>query len=255
MKRQLKGFCFISLCCLALVVTPCLQGQDNPTTVSMSTYYRCVQGDATRADTIFKEHTAPFLNAEKSAGRITSFGFAKHWSGGEWRRVFFMASNDPDKLLDSYMALIKTGESAEHAKANDEFDRICSSHDDYTWRMKAGSQSGTAAPPARSPFVMGTYYVCSADEPEADYIVKSFIGPVLNQRVKDHKIDAWVWNEHLMGGKYRRQLVVDGASPKALLQHWASLQEELQKANPDLSHRFTQICDSHSDYIWEVVAQ
>ena len=47
----------------------------------------------------------------------------------------------------------------------------------------------------------------------------------------------WVWNEHLMGGKYRRQLVVDGASPKALLQHWGSLQGELQKANPDLSQQ------------------
>jgi hypothetical protein len=102
---------------------------------------------------------------------------------------------------------------------------------------------------------MSTYYVCNANEAEADYIVQTFLAPILNQRVKDRKIDAWVWNEHLMGGKYRRQLVVDGANPKALLQHWASLQDDLQKANPDVARRLTEICDSHSDYIWEIAAQ
>jgi hypothetical protein len=247
--------CFLSLCCVALIGVSYVQAQDSPTTTSMATYYRCVQGDAARSDTIFKEHVVPFFNAEKGAGRITSFGWLKHWSGGEWRRLFYFSGNDPDKLLDSYLGLIKMAQSPEHAKAMDEFDRICSSHDDYTWRSKSGSQTGTSASRARSPFVMSTYYVCNAQEPEADYIVKTFMAPVLNQRVKDHKIDAWVWNEHLMGGKYRRQLVVDGANAKALLQHWSTLQDELQKANPDLSHRFTQICDSHSDYIWEVAAQ
>jgi hypothetical protein len=33
---------------------------------------------------------------------LTSFGWLKHWSGGEWRRVFYMSAADPDKLLDSY---------------------------------------------------------------------------------------------------------------------------------------------------------
>lgn len=249
-----KSLCFLCLCYLALLAAPYVDAQDSPTTTSMATYYRCVQGDAARADTIFSQQVVPFFNAEKSAGRITSFGWLKHWSGGEWRRVFYMSATDPDKLLDSYMGLIKMAQSPEHAKAMDDFDRICGSHDDYTWRSKAGSQAGGAAR-ARSAFVMSTYYVCNAQESEADYIVKNFMGPILDQRVKDHKIDAWVWNEHLMGGKYRRQLVVDGASAKALLQHWGSLQGDLQKANSDLSNRFTQICDSHSDYIWEVAAQ
>lgn len=254
MKKSLRRARFLLVSCVALMAAPYLEAQDSPSTVSMATYYRCVQGDAARADTIFKDHVVPFFNAEKTAGRITSFGWLKHWSGGEWRRVFYMSATDPDKLLDSYMGLIKMAQSPEHAKAMDDFDRICASHDDYTWRNKAGSQAGGAAR-ARSAFVMSTYYVCNAQEAEADYIVKNFMGPILDQRVKDHKIDAWVWNEHLMGGKYRRQLVVDGASAKALLQHWGSLQGDLQKANSDLSSRFTQICDSHSDYIWEVAAQ
>jgi len=234
---------------------PVAWAQAAPKTTSMATYYRCVQGDAARADTIFKEQVVPYFNAEKAAGRITGFGWAKHWSGGEWRRLFYFSGNDPDKLLDSYMGLIKMAQSPEHSKAMDDFDRICSSHDDYTWRIKAGSETAAGGGRARSPFVMSTYYVCNANEPEADYIVETFLAPILNQRVKDHKIDAWVWNEHLLGGKYRRQLVVDGANPKALLQHWASLQDDEQKANPDITRRFTEICDTHSDYIWEIAAQ
>jgi hypothetical protein len=111
----------------------------------MATYYRCVQGDAARADTIFKEHVVPYFNAEKGAGRITGFGWAKHWSGGDWRRLFYFSGNDPDKLLDTYLGLIKMAESAQHAKAMDEFDRVCSSHDDYTWRSKSGPKPARAA--------------------------------------------------------------------------------------------------------------
>jgi hypothetical protein len=251
-KKGWWGVCFLFLCCLALVGAAELQAQDSPNTTVMATYYRCVQGDAGRADTIYREHIAPFLKSEQAAGRISAFGWAKHWSGGDWRRLFYVVGVDPDKLLDSYLALIKMGESAEHAKAMDEFDRICSSHDDYTWRAKAGSQTAADVGRVRSPYVMSTYYVCNAQETEADFIVKSVVAPILNQRVKDGKIASWIWQEHLMGGKYRRLLVADGASVKALLQHWSSLHDEFVKANPDLARRFTEICDSHSDYIWEI---
>lgn len=252
MQKRWWGVCFLFLCCLGLVGAAYPQAQDSPSTTVWATYYRCVQGDATRADTTFREHVVPFLKAEQAAGRITGFGWGKHWSGGDWRRVFYVAGNDSDKLVDSRMALIKMAESPEHAKAMDEFDRICSSHDDYTWRVKASSQAAVDIGRVRSPFAMSTYYVCNAQEAEADAIVKTFVAPILNQRVKDRKIDSWAWDEHLTGGKYRRLLVVDGASVKALMQNWGSLHDEWEKAHPELSRRFTEICDSHSDYIWEI---
>ena len=117
---------------------------------------------------------------------------------------------------------------------------------------RRSGQPAAGAPRPRSPFVMSTYYVCNAREAEADFIVKTLLGPILNQRVKDRKIDSWAWDEHLMGGKYRRLLVVDGASAKALLQHWGTLPGDMQKADPDMSRRFYEICNSHSDYIWEI---
>jgi hypothetical protein len=252
MKNRWWDVCFLFLCCLALLGTPALQAQDSPSVTGMATYFRCVQGDAVRADTIYKEHIAPFLRAEQAAGRITAFGWGKHWSGGDWRRLLYVIGSDSDKLIDFRAALDKMTESPEHAKAMDEFDRVCSSHDDYTWRSKVTSQTSADVGRARSPYSMSTYYVCSAQEEEADYIVKNVFAPLLNQRVKDHKIASWIWQEHLMGGKYRRLLVVDGASVKELIHNWASLQGDLEKASPDLSRRFTEICNSHSDYIWEI---
>jgi hypothetical protein len=252
MQKRWWSICFLFLCCLALAGVPALQAQDSSSVTVMATYFRCVQGDAARADALYKEHVAPFLKTEQAAGHITAFGWEKHWSGGEWRRLLYVVGSDADKLIDFRAALDKMTESPEHAKAMDEFDRVCSSHDDYTWRSKATSQTSADVGRARSPYAMSTYYVCNAQEEEADYIVKNVFAPILSQRVKDHKIASWTWYEHLMGGKYRRLLVADGADVKALVHNWASLQAELEKANPDLARRFTEICDSHSDYIWEI---
>jgi hypothetical protein len=236
---------------VALAAVPAVQAQDSPTAISMAFYYRCVQGDVGRADAIYKEHLAPLLKAEQAAGRITAYGWAKHWSGGDWRRLSYVVGTDMDKMLDSRAAIIKMTESPEHAKAIEELERICSSHDDYVWRSNAGSQAPSAIGRDRSPFAMSTYFVCNAEESEADFIVKTVFAPVLDQRVKDGMIASWMWLEHLMGGKYRRLLVFDGADAKALMKNWASLQGDLEKAAPDLARRFAGVCDSHTDYIWE----
>ena len=229
------------------------QSQETPRATVFAIYYRCVQGDAARADAIYKEHVVPFLKSEQAAGRITAYGYARHWSGSDWRRLEYVAGTDMDKLLDSRAASIKMTQSPEHSKAMDEFDRICSSHDDYVWRSVASSLTPTAIGRDRSPFAMSTYYVCGPEEREADFIVKTAFAPILNQRVKDGMIASWTWQEHLIGDKYRRILVLDGADEKALMKNWATLQDDLEKANADMTRRFSEICYSHSDYIWETV--
>jgi hypothetical protein len=239
---------------LSLAAASGVGAQDSPTAFVMATYYRCVQGDAARADALFNEHVTPVLKAEKAAGHITAFGWAKHREGGDWRRLEYMVGTDLDKMLGARDTLIKNMESPEHAKAMDEFDRVCASHDDYIWGSKAGSQAPDALARTRSPIGMTTYYECTADEDEADAIVKTAFAPVLNQSVKDGKIASWSWNEHLIGGKYRRMLVVDAASEAAALKHWADLQGALNKAAPEFTRRFGNICNSHSDYVWDLSA-
>lgn len=247
MKRSTFG----SAAVVSLAMASFAAAQDAPTTYVMGTYYQCVQGDSARADAIHKEHVVPFLKAEQAAGRITAYGWAKHWQGGEWRRLEYVTGTDMNKLADSRAALIKATQAPEHAKALDEFDRVCPSHDDYIWSSKASSQAPDAVARVRSPFALTTYYVCSSDEDEADAIVKMAFAPILNQDVKDGKIVSWNWLEHLVGGKYRRAMVFDAASEKALLNYWGSLNTALGKAQPEFNRRFGQICSSHTDYIWE----
>jgi hypothetical protein len=236
---------------LVVLTASAVFAQDSSDRFTMGTYYRCNQGDAAKADAIYEEHIAPFMKAEQSAGRIQAFGYLKHRSGGEWRRLEYAIGSNLDQMMDSRDALIKMTESAEHQKALDEFDRICPSHDDYIWRVKASSQSAAEVGQDRAPFGSSTYWICNAQESEADAIVESVFAPVLNQRVKDGAIASWVWMEHIMGGQYRRLLVMDGASEKALISNWAGLQDALQKASPDMSRRFSEICHIHTDYIWE----
>jgi hypothetical protein len=228
-----------------------VQAQNPPTSFSMVTYYRCAQGDTARADSIFKEQFAPFLKSEQSAGRLTSFGWLSHVEGGEWRRALYVIGTALDKLADARQALVKMGQSPERAKAFEEFGRLCPSHDDYIWRSKSSSESGADPGRMRSPYAMATYYDCDSNETEADAVLAGALAPVLNQRVKAGAIDSWFWMEHLFGGVYRRLLVIDGKDEKSLLANWASLQDDLQKAAPDMARRLDQICHSHADYIWQ----
>ncbi len=248
MRKQV--FCFAAV--LGLLGASAAWAQDAPSTFVMATYYKCVQGDASRADAIYKEHVAPVLKAEQAAGRIAAYGWAKHWEGGDWRRLEYMTGTDMDKMVDARSGLIKAMDAPEHAKAMEEFNRVCSSHDDYIWSSKASSQAADAVAKVRSPVSMSTYFVCTSREDEADAIVKTALAPILNQHVKDAKIGSWNWFEHLVGGKYRRLLVLDAASPKAALKHWAGLWGEFDKAQPEFARRFGEICDSHSDYIWDL---
>jgi hypothetical protein len=100
---------------------------------------------------------------------------------------------------------------------------------------------------------MSTYFACSqAGDDEVDAIVKSVFAPVLNQAVKDKKIASWNWMEHLIGGQYRRLLVLDGADHKSVLKIWGFLGPALEAASPAQNKRFSEICPSHTDYIWDM---
>jgi hypothetical protein len=237
---------------IALAFAPAAQAQEAPTSYLMLTYYRCAQGDVARADAIFKDQVVPLLKAAQSAGNITTYGWGKHVEGGEWRRLMLVAGPDLAKLADARDALTKSLTAPEHAKAFDEFARVCPSHDDYIWRPKASSQPLDAVARTRSPFAMSTYFVCNSHEAEADAIVAAVFAGVLNQRVKDGTIDSWNWIEHIFGGEYRRALIVDGKDEKSLLTHWATMQNDLEKAAPDLARRFDDICHGHADYIWDL---
>lgn len=241
-----------SLLAVAALSAPVARAQ-TPQTLVFGTYYYCTQAKAERADAIFKEHMAPLLKAEIAAGRISAFGWGKHWEGGEWRRLEYMAGTDLDKMVDAREAVIKRLAASDKAKNLEELQTICPSHDDYIWASVVGSQNAGDVGRLRSPVAMSTYYVSNqSSDAEADEIVKTALAPILNQHVKEGKIASWNWLEHRMGGKYRHLLVIDGPDHKSLLKYWGILAPAFDKAQPELSRRFREICFSHSDYIWDM---
>jgi hypothetical protein len=233
------------------LVASAASAQEAKTTYVLATYYRCNQATENRADAIYKETVAPLVQKQIDAGNLVASGWGRHWFGGEWRRLEYVMGTDLDKIVDARQAVI-TELMGTQKKAGDEFDAICPSHDDYIWASVASSQAPSAAGRERAKTSFSTYYVCDSREKEADAIVKTVFAPVMNTQVKDGKISSWNWLEHFAGGKYRRLLVIDGADHKSLLGYWSMVDKSLADAQPELAQRFTEICDSHTGYIWDL---
>jgi hypothetical protein len=221
------------------------------TTYVLGTYYRCNQATEDQADAIYKETVAPLVKKQIDAGHLVASGWGRHWLGGEWRRLEYVMGTDLGTMVDARQAVITELMGAQK-KAGDDFSAVCPSHDDYIWSTVASSQSPDAAGRARAKVAFSTYFVCDSREKEADAIVKTAFAPVLNAQAKEGKISSWSWLEHFAGGKYRRLLVIDGADHKSLLNYWNAFDKALFDAQPELAQRFFDICDSHTDYIWDV---
>ncbi|MGB5131205.1 MAG: hypothetical protein WBO00_01215, partial [Steroidobacteraceae bacterium] len=70
--------------------------------------------------------------------------------------------------------------------------------------------------------------------------------------VADGKLKSWGYLEHIVGGQYRRVETMGAADMKSLMAARAEIVQALTD-NP-LGDTFTDICDSHTDYMWEVKA-
>jgi hypothetical protein len=242
------------VCAVAFVV--CLAAsvggaQEAPTFIA-GTYYRCDMSTEDKADAIYKETVAPVVQKQVDAGKLTAAGYGRHWMGGEWRRLEYIGARSIAALVEARQAIIGELTEGPSAAATKEFDAICPSHDDYIWASVVSSQPTDAIAQERATVAMSTYFVCDSREDEADAIVKTAIAPVMDAHVKEGKISAWNWMEHVAGGNYRRILVIDGKDHTAVLEYWNALTGALGEANPELFQRFGDICDSHTDYIWDI---
>jgi hypothetical protein len=241
------------VCAVALAV--CLAasaaGAQETQTYIFGTYYKCDVGSEDRADAIYKETVAPLVQKQIEAGRLTVSGWARHWLGGEWRRLAYMGATSLSALVEGREAFVAEMTEAQK-EAGEEFSSICPSHDDYIWTSVVSSQAPDAVARDRAKVAMSTYFVCDSREKEADAIVKTAFAPVMNAHVEEGKIASWSWLQHLAGGKYRRILVIDSADHKSALGYWNAFDQALNDAHPELSQRFTDICPAHTDYIWDV---
>jgi hypothetical protein len=214
-----------------------------------ATYFYCDTARQEEADELVKKNSGPIYDAAVADGTIGAWGWLAHHTGGKWRRLQYHTSDSVAGLLAAQETI---GERMEKAGvANDGFAQICSAHDDYIWRVVVGNElqveRGTAG--------LSVYEVCDITrETRADEIVKTVFAPVFNKAVADGKLSSWGWNEHIVGGKYRRLMTMTGKDFAGLLKTRGEILEELYGEdgdNPE-ANEYASICGSHSDYLWEI---
>lgn len=231
-----------------LATGPVLAQEEAASTYIYGTYFSCDVTRQERADELFAKHSVPVYDKAVADGTISGYGWLAHHTGGKWRRIQYFMDDSVQGLLD---AQEKIGEAMDAAgDDSNEFGSICNAHDDYIWQSVAGNV-GTVK---RGKAGMSVYHVCDmAREDEADAIVKQVMAPIYDKAVADGKIRSWGWSEHIIGGKYRRLETFTAADFDALVTARASIIAALEDA--PLADTFSEICGSHSDYLWEIQAE
>lgn len=235
---------------LLLAVAGTAQAADEPAeSYVYGTYFVCDVTQQERADEIFKTLDQPFYDAAVADGTLTAYSLYAHHTGGKWRRGMFSVAPSIQALLDAQK---KIGDQidAKNKKLSTEFGKICNSHNDYIWRNVAGNTGAGTVAPGKA--VFSTYYVCDSREKQADAIVTQVFAPVYDKMVADKKLTSWGYLEHIVGGAVRRVATMTSADMKSLMAARAELNQAFMD-NP-LSDTFTEICDSHDDYMWDVTA-
>lgn len=226
---------------------------EGPSSYIYATYHYCNTGSQEDADEVYKALDVPIMDKMMADGKILAYGLLSHNTGGRWRRAEYYSASSLDALLDAGAAINEAAEKADADGAmRDKFSAACSSHDDYIW---ASSNVGTGAE-NRGPAGFSVYFVCNENrESRADEIVANNFGPIYDKHVADGKIASWGWSEHWVGGKYRRLLTMTGSDHKSLLNARNALIEELFSGEgmEEIGNEFTDICGSHSDYMWDIV--
>lgn len=244
----------IGISLLALAVSVPLNlvaAEDEPKdeTYTYATYFYCNAGTQEQADELVKKNTAPVYDAAVADGTIKRWGWMSHHTGGKWRRIQYHQAGSVAELLSAQEEIGKRVDKAMNG-ADDGFGSICSAHEDYIWKLENGSASD-----ARSNVGISVYQECDfTKEERADEIVNKVFAPIYNKAVADGKIASWGWQSHVIGGKYRRLSTMTAENYDKLLAARDEILGQLYDTGEESeAAEFSKICNSHSDYLWDIV--
>ncbi len=213
-----------------------------------ATYFECPTNDQWLADRMLEAAAQEVWDGAVEAGRITGWGWLAHNTGGKWRRALYFTAPSLDALVDA--GGINDDAAQKDPRAAMKMQQVCPAHVDYIWHRKAGSPPGGS----RGAFGFSVYYVCDiGKESRADEIVAEDLAPIFDRQVASGALKSWGWNEHIVGGKYRRLETMTGDDEKALLAARGAIIEEIVQKHQEVGDEFDAICGPHEDYIWEIV--
>jgi hypothetical protein len=242
----------LGLTVLALAVAaPCgafaADHEGEKETYIYASYFYCKNAMFEELDAEVSEHLASVYDAAVKDGTLGGWGWLSHHTGGKWNRIFYHVS-------DSIPGLMKAQETmAERTKdlPDEAFSAACGLHDDYIWKSEANSgMLGT-----RGKAAISAYHVCDITrETKADELVKTVFAPLYDKAVKEGKITSWGWSSHIVGGKYRRLSTMTGESFEKVLAARDEILDTLYgEGENSQAAEFSEICGSHSDYLWNVL--
>ena len=233
---------------VALSTSALAQEEEGASMYTYATYFYCDVTGQERADEIVKSTNAPVYDQMVEEGKISSWGWLAHHTGGKWRRVQYHQAPSLEALLDAQEEMGKRIDTEANEALGTEFGKICNAHDDYIWEVEQGS-----AGDSRGKAAFSVYYQCKeAKEERADEIVKIYFAPILDKFVAEGKFTSWGWRSHWVGGKYRRLQTMTAANHKALLKARGELIDEMYGEDSPIGLEFTKICGSHADYMWDI---
>jgi hypothetical protein len=243
--------CWLSFASALIIPAFAAAQESPPPSFSYATYFECDPAREDRADALMREAFSPIFERHVAAKRLTGWGWLAHNLGGHWRRAGFMVASSRDAALDGQSAVLKDMQA--RGKAFAELTSICPRHEDYIWRRVASSRRGGQGAPPRSAARVGVYYECNAARASrADTLVMQALAPIWDRHVEPEAVSSWSWHQHVVGGKYRRLLLLDGGSHKIVLTAIDSILAQTAKERPAEGKEFSEICPSHQDYLWDI---
>lgn len=242
MRTLTRLLVLASIACLSSLALA--QGEQD--TYIYTTYHYCDFAGQDQADEIVDSAYKPIYDAAVKDGTIGGWGWLAHHTGGKWRRAQYHSAGSVEAVLAAQEGFT---EKLYESGAMDKFGTICSTHDDYIWRGVAGS-GGDILATDRGKVGLSAYFVCDSREAAADEIVKTVMAPLYDAHIAEGALTSWGWAEHIIGGKYRRLATMTAADWSSLFAARESIIEAL--ADSELGSQFSDICDSHADYLWEI---
>jgi hypothetical protein len=223
--------------------------KESPDQYIYATYFYCDTSKQEAVDAEVMKYMVPVYDAAVADGTIGNWGWLAHHTGGKWRRLQYHTANSIDGLMAAQNTI---GERMDKVDLGDDvFSKACNAHDDYIWKRVVGNELQVE----RGSAGLSVYEICEINrETRADEIVEKVFAPVFNKAVADGKLASWGWNEHILGGKFRRLMTMTGKDFPSLLKTRGEILDELYGEdgdNPE-ANEYADICGSHADYLWEI---
>ena len=240
----------VFLTAIALVLTSGItfaqEEEEESKGYTYATYLYCDTNKESEMDKQVAEFEVPIMDKLVEDGAMNSWGWMRHHTGGEWRRIRWFSVDSIEGAIEGIDAM---GEAMDAAYEDSDVvaSDACPQHDDYIWQVQSTSDTDE-----RGPVGMSVYYSCKiTDETRADEIFEELFVPVLNQYVEDGKLTSWGWQSHVIGGWFRRLQTMTAPDYATLLATRQEALDTIYADDSELGAEFVEICGPHHDYLWD----